>query len=155
MTSSVLGFSRPLRPRPSPDQTTNDQQPAPGENPEQGQVNLAEISQPPQTNGEVAEGQKQQQQQQQQRRQPRRRRQRNSESSTSKVRGCYVKVMGKSLLVAQPNLPSLFLVFRTIQKSPHQIPVPRLKHPNQVILNPHQNRHRPPQRLLRSHTHLR
>lgn len=81
-TSSVPGFSRPLRPRPTPDQTANDGQPAAGEKPEQGEVNPAEISQPPQTNGDVAEGQKQQQ-----RRQPRRRRQRNSESSTSKVCG--------------------------------------------------------------------
>lgn len=91
MSSSVLGFPRPLHPRPSPDQTASDQQPAPGQNPEQGKVNPAEISQPPQTNGEVAEGQKQQQ-----RRQPRRRRQRNSESSTSKVRGCSIKAMQRS-----------------------------------------------------------
>lgn len=72
-------FPRPLRPRPSPDQTAADQQPAPGENREQGKVNPAEVSQPPQTNGDVA--------QQQRRQQPRRRRQRNSESSTSKVGG--------------------------------------------------------------------
>lgn len=92
------GVSRPLRPRPSPDQTASDQQPAPGENPEPGEVNLAEISQPPQTNGELAEGPKQQQQ----RRQPRRRRQRNSESSTSKVGGCYVKVMKSPHCTGQP-----------------------------------------------------
>lgn len=74
----VLGFyPRPLRPEPP----ASDQMPASGESSEKGEVKPAVISQPPQTNGDITEGQKQQ------RRQPRRRRQRNSESSTSKVGG--------------------------------------------------------------------
>lgn len=104
VTSCLRGVFRPFRPRPSPDQTANDQPPAPGETPEQGEVNPAEMSQPPQTNGEVTEGQKQQQQ----RRQPRRRRQRNSESSTSKVRGCSIKVMQKS---PRCTAPPAILIF--------------------------------------------
>lgn len=78
----VPGFySRPLRPEPLAVQAASDQKPTSGENSDQGEVKPAVISQPPQTNGDITEGQKQQ------RRQPRRRRQRNSESSTSKVGG--------------------------------------------------------------------
>ncbi|XP_011604969.2 Y-box-binding protein 2-A isoform X1 [Takifugu rubripes] len=71
-------YRRPLRPEPPADQAASDQKPASGENSEQGEEKPAVIAQPPQTNGDITEGQKQQ------RRQPRRRRQRNSESSTSK-----------------------------------------------------------------------
>ncbi|KAM3590933.1 uncharacterized protein V6R79_019062 [Siganus canaliculatus] len=78
-------YRRPLRPRPPPGQTSTDQQAAPGESQEPGEVTQTEAPEVSQTIGETADGQKQQQQQQQQqRRQPRRRRQRNSESSTSK-----------------------------------------------------------------------
>lgn len=78
------GIRRPFRPRPPPDQAADDQQAATEENQGHGEVKQTEASKVPQTNGEVAEGQKQQQQPQ--RRQSRRRRQRTSESSTSKVR---------------------------------------------------------------------
>ncbi|XP_034532971.1 LOW QUALITY PROTEIN: Y-box-binding protein 2-B-like [Notolabrus celidotus] len=70
-------YRRPFRPRPPHDQTEDDQQAAPTETQEQGEVKQTEASEESHTNGETAEGQKQ-------RRQTRRRRQRNSESSTSK-----------------------------------------------------------------------
>ncbi|XP_059211196.1 Y-box-binding protein 2-A-like isoform X2 [Centropristis striata] len=70
-------YRRPFRPRPPTDQAEGEQQEAPEEMKDQGEVKQTEASEGPQTNGD-AEGQKQQ------RRQTRRRRQRNSESSTSK-----------------------------------------------------------------------
>lgn len=97
-------YPRPLRPEPPADQAASDQKPASGENSEQGEEKPAVIAQPPQTNGDITEGQKQQ------RRQPRRRRQRNSESSTSKVGGSLSEASLKIAAVAQTS--RLFFAFQ-------------------------------------------
>lgn len=79
LTDSTLNFHRPFRPRQPADQAGDDQpQEVGAEEKQQGEEKQTEDSNVPQTNGDVATGQRPQ-------RSVRRRRQRNSESSTSKV----------------------------------------------------------------------
>lgn len=83
--SVCLGIYRPFYPRLPPDQSTDGQQEAaPQESQEQGDVKQAEASEGPQTKGEAVQGQGQRQ-----RRPSTRRRQRTSESSVSKVSMVY------------------------------------------------------------------